>query len=74
MILLREASFNKNHLVNSFLEDSDQMLAQYNLSTTPSELRTGQDEADDNMCFVCCDDGVKNEDYLSLGCAHFYCR
>ena len=61
LILLREGNFNNNHLVNKFLESSEQMLAQYNLSTTPSELKFGDDDSNDNMCFVCCNDGLKNE-------------
>ena len=35
---------------------------------------SANDKVDVNTCFICGDDAVKNEDFISLGCDHFYCR
>ena len=74
MNMLRLANYDRDAVVSKFFELDEE---KRNESTfTPSKLTCypkDENSGGEQMCIVCCDD-IKNEDFLSLGCSHFFCR
>ena len=79
MMMLRESCYNKDAALSSYFDkvahDAEERKASKYLPATVTygDPHGGTPE-EFQMCFVCCDDSVKSEDFISLGCKHSYCR
>ncbi len=79
MFMLRGANYNKDAVVSEYFDQISKDSGSTGKATKylPAKVTYGsvsgnKDEL--NTCFVCCNDEVKNADFISLGCSHFYCR
>lgn len=74
MNLLRQANYDRDAVVSKFFEqDEDAKNESIYIPSKVTCYPCGDGEDDEQMCFVCCDE-VKNEDFISLGCNHYFCR
>ena len=70
MTLLHNSAFNVNVVLSKFFENdcADAPSSKFQ----EAELKHGKNGP--HECFICMDDEVDDEDFLSLGCGHYYCR
>ena len=76
MTMLRSASFDKDAVISEYFDGITKDHGG-GMKAAMSQVTCGlsaNDKVDVNTCFICSDDAVKNEDFISLGCDHFYCR
>ncbi|KAF2835043.1 hypothetical protein M501DRAFT_942842 [Patellaria atrata CBS 101060] len=70
-ILLRHARWNKERLIESYMDKRDEVLESSGLSED-KEGSASITKADDFMCDICCEDG-KDLDTFAMKCGHRFC-